>query len=73
MATASRDEQPQASSMSTPSGSGEAQRQLDAYAVLDTPPEPEFDDITHVTAAACDVECAVITCASSRFAVPAAR
>ena len=23
-----------------------AQKQLDAYAVLDTPPEPEFDDLT---------------------------
>ena len=24
----------------------QAQKQLDAYAVLDTPPEPEFDDLT---------------------------
>jgi hypothetical protein len=35
--------------MPTPNGDDaceQAQKQLDAYAVLDTPPEPEFDDLT---------------------------
>jgi two-component system, sensor histidine kinase len=46
---------------SLPNDELERQAELDAYEVLDTPPEPAFDDIVHLAKSICDVPIALVS------------